>query len=186
MAPNSNSSPPDSAYPQELAFDEFGNLFTGDNNADGGDAARWVHLVEGGDSGWRIGYQYLKGLGVWNEERLWHTQSTNTAAYLLPPVAHIANGPSGLTYDPGVTLLPDKFAKHFFLCDFRGSGGGSGIHTFTVKAKAPPSSSPIASNSPGASSPPIAIWPRRRLLRQRLGRRLEPAQQGPHLQAVRF
>ncbi len=121
--------------PQELAFDEFGNLFTGDNNADGGDAARWVHVVEGGDSGWRIGYQYLKGLGAWNDEKLWHTQPTNTAAYLLPPLAHIANGPSGLTYHPGTSLLPEKFAKHFFLCDFRGSGAGSGIHAFQVKPK---------------------------------------------------
>jgi quinoprotein glucose dehydrogenase len=121
--------------PQELAFDEFGNLFTGDNNADGGDSARWVHVVEGGDSGWRMSYQYLKGLGVWNDEKLWHTQATNTASYLLPPLAHIANGPSGLTYHPGTSLLPDKYAKHFFLCDFRGSGGGSGIHTFAVKPK---------------------------------------------------
>lgn len=121
--------------PQELAFDELGNLFTGDNNADGGDKARWVHLVEGGDSGWRIGYQYLPKLGVWNEERLWHTAPTNTAAYLLPPLAHVGNGPSGLTYHPGTSLLPDKYQKHFFLCDFRGSGGGSGIHAFQLKPR---------------------------------------------------
>ncbi len=121
--------------PQELAFDEYGNLFTGDNNADGGDQARWVHLVEGGDSGWRLGYQSLKGLGVWNEEKLWHTQPTNTAFYLLPPLAHIGSGPSGLTYHPGASLLPSKYERHFFLCDFRGGSGGSSIHAFQTKPK---------------------------------------------------
>ena len=119
--------------PQELAFDQHGNLFTGDNNADGGDAARWVYLVEGGDSGWRIGYQYLPSLGPWNAEKLWHKAATNTAAYLLPPLEHIANGPSGLTYFPGTGLLPAKYKDHFFLCDFRGSAGGSGIWSFTMK-----------------------------------------------------
>ncbi len=121
--------------PQELAFDEFGNLFTGDNNADGGDQARWVHVVEGGDSGWRMSYQYLPGLGVWNSEKLWHTQPTNTGAYLLPPLTHMASGPSGLTYHPGTSLLPEKYDKHFFLCDFRGGSGGSGIHAFKLKHK---------------------------------------------------
>lgn len=121
--------------PQELAFDKYGNLFTGDNNADGGDKARWVYVVEGGDSGWRLGYQYLKNLGPWNAEKMWHLPNELQPAALVPPLAHIAAGPSGLTYDPGVSLLPADFRDHFFLVDFRGSSGGSGIHSFSVKPK---------------------------------------------------
>ncbi|MCI0640123.1 MAG: HEAT repeat domain-containing protein, partial [Gemmataceae bacterium] len=121
--------------PQELAFDKYGNLFTGDNNADGGDSARWVYVVPGGDSGWRIGFQYMKNLGPWNSEKMWHLAHEHQPAHLIPPLAHIANGPSGLTYHPGVSLLPERWKDHFFLADFRGSSGNSGIQAFTLKPK---------------------------------------------------
>lgn len=123
--------------PQELVFDEFGNLFTGDNNSDGGDKARWVYLVEGGDSGWRIGYQFLTGWtprGPWNVEKLWHPHFAGQAAYIVPPITNLADGPSGLTHDPG-TGLPAKYRGHFFLCDFRGTQHLSGIRSFAVKPK---------------------------------------------------
>jgi quinoprotein glucose dehydrogenase len=122
--------------PQELAFDQFGNLFTGDNNSDSGDRARWVYLVEGGDSGWRIGYQFLETpytRGPWNEEKLWYPSFAGQAAYIVPPIANLADGPSGLAYDPGVSLLPREYKNHFFLVDFRGSSGSSGIRSFALE-----------------------------------------------------
>jgi quinoprotein glucose dehydrogenase len=123
--------------PQELAFDQYGNLFTGDNNADGGDKARWVWVVEGGDSGWRLGYQFMSlptALGPWNAEKLWHPAWDGQAAYLVPPIANVADGPAGLAYYPGVGL-PERYREHFFLCDFRGGSGNSGIRSFAVKPK---------------------------------------------------
>ncbi|MCX7664300.1 MAG: HEAT repeat domain-containing protein [Gemmataceae bacterium] len=130
--------------PQELAFDDFGNLFTVDNNSDSGDRARFVHIVYGGDSGWRIGYQYGSGFhdatvkqqnrGPWNYEKLWHPQNPDQPAYLLPPLLNFADGPSGFTHYPGIGL-DDKYKGYFFLCDFRGSSNGSGIWAFTTKPK---------------------------------------------------
>ena len=122
--------------PQELVFDQYGNLWTGDNNSDGGDPARWVYVVEGGDSGWRVGWQFINSpnaRGPWLAERMCYPSFEGQAAYLLPPLANIGNGPSGLTYYPG-TGLNDSFKDRFFLCDFRG-GTGSGIHSIAVKPK---------------------------------------------------
>ncbi|MBC8003665.1 MAG: HEAT repeat domain-containing protein [Opitutaceae bacterium] len=113
--------------PQELAFDDYGNLFTGDNNGDGGDKARWEYVVKGGDYGWRIGWQWLPKMGPWNSEMLWGLGTSNTAAYLLPPVAHIGHGPAGIAYYPG-TGLPDRYKGHFFYADFPG-----GVRTFQLK-----------------------------------------------------
>ncbi|MBX9791511.1 MAG: HEAT repeat domain-containing protein [Pirellulales bacterium] len=123
--------------PQELAFNELGDLFTGDNNSDSGDRARFVHLVEGGDSGWRIGYQYLTtpvNRGPWNAEKLWFPAHTEQPAYLLPPIANVGDGPSGLAYDPG-TGLPEAYRGSFLLADFRGSNGISGVRAIKVKPR---------------------------------------------------
>ena len=90
--------------PQELAFDNYGNLFTGDNNSDSGDKARWVYVVEGGDTGWRMEYQYLSDRGPFNREKIWHPYNEDTPAYIVPPIRNFADGPSGLVYYPGTGL----------------------------------------------------------------------------------
>ncbi len=113
--------------PQELCFDDFGNLWTCDNNADGGDKARWTLVLDGADHGWTIGWQWLPKLGAWNSERLWHTRESNTAAYIVPPVAHIGHGPAGIAWYPG-TGMPARYDRHFFVTDFPG-----GLRTFAVE-----------------------------------------------------
>jgi len=121
--------------PQELAFDDSGELFTGDNNSDGGDQARWVHLVEGSDSGWRIGWQFLEkpmARGAWNLESMWKPRNADQPAYVLPPLANVGAGPSGLAAYPGTGLDP-RYQGVFLLCDFRGGPGGSGIHAIWNK-----------------------------------------------------
>ncbi len=126
--------------PQELAFDNYGNLWTGDNNSDGGDKARWIYVVQGADAGWRMYYQYLDDRGPWNRERMWYPYRADEEttvvqpAYILPPVANLADGPSGLTYYPGLGLS-ERYNDHFFLADFRGTAGNSGIRSFSVKSQ---------------------------------------------------
>ncbi|MFO0849461.1 MAG: HEAT repeat domain-containing protein [Gemmataceae bacterium] len=132
--------------PQELAFDDLGNLFTYDNNSDSGDQARWVQIVEGGDSGWRCGYQYgtlmhhsgvkQGNRGPWNTETIWHVPGPDGAppAYVVPPLKHFGNGPSGITFYPGVGL-DDRYKGHFFATDFTAQPGNSVIWSLAVKPK---------------------------------------------------
>ncbi len=123
--------------PQELVFDEHGDLFTGDNNSDGGDQARWVHVLEGGDSGWRSSYQWLTSpnlRGPWNAEKLWHPAHEGQPAYIVPPLANVASGPSGVTVDTG-TSLPERWRGRFLLCDFRGDKAVSGIWALRCEPK---------------------------------------------------
>ena len=118
--------------PQELAFDDHGNLFTGDNNSDSGDKARWVYVARGGDSGWRMFYQYLPDRGPFNRDKIWHPYQPTTPAYTVPPIINFGDGPSGLTHYPG-TGLGEEFKNTFFLCDFRGGPANSGVRTIRLE-----------------------------------------------------
>ncbi|HEX3135548.1 MAG TPA: heme-binding protein, partial [Planctomycetota bacterium] len=132
--------------PQELAFNADGDLFTVDNNADIGDAARVVYLMEGGSSAWTHGWQLLgndgfsKAAGLdgrqpnpWLEEGLWKSPFPEQPAWVLPAVGHITSGPSGLAFYPGVGF-GDKLKDTFLVCDYR-AGTDSGVWSFKLNPK---------------------------------------------------
>lgn len=108
--------------PQELTFDDQGNLWTGDNDTAGADDSRLLYLVEGGDYGWRCSYQHQSGFGPWVQEGLWRGGHED----ILPTCGVVSQGPCGLDYYPG-TGLGEGFRGHFLMCDFPG-----GIWDFTV------------------------------------------------------
>jgi quinoprotein glucose dehydrogenase len=120
--------------PQELAFDDYGTLFTCDNNSDSGDEARWTVVAPGGDSGWRMMYQYLPDRGPFNREKIWQPFHEDSPAYTIPPIANFSDGPSGLVAYPG-TGLSEEYRGGFFLCDFRGQSSNSGIRLAKPTAK---------------------------------------------------
>ena len=76
--------------------------------------------------------------GPWNRERIWlpyRCDEKTTAvqpASILPPVANLADGPSGFVAYPG-TGLPAQYNNHFFLADFYGTPALSGIRSFAVE-----------------------------------------------------
>lgn len=111
---------------QELAFDEWGNLFTVDNDGDFGDKERVIHIVEGADYAWRMQYQYrsdrswgqMAGYNPWLSDNLWKAPEPGMyqPAYLTPALANFSVGPIGLEYNPG-TALSEKWRGTFFLAE---------------------------------------------------------------------
>ena len=128
--------------PQDLDFNEFGDLFTVDNDMGGVDRSRVVYVVEGGDSGWDASYQLTRNFREetkrhdhieppWFTEGLWKTNHPGQPQWLHPPIAYLTQGPSGMEFDPGGTL-PDHLRNNFFVCDFKGSATRSGILNFRL------------------------------------------------------
>jgi quinoprotein glucose dehydrogenase len=121
--------------PQELAFDQYGNLFADDNNCDKGDHARLVYICEGGDSGWNMAFQTIPEpymAGPWFAERMWHLPHEGQPAWLLPCVGKIGTGPGGFAFSSGVGL-PDRYKNSFLMANY--AGGFGGIEAFKVKPK---------------------------------------------------
>ena len=127
--------------PQELAFDPYGNLISVDNDGDHpGEHERYVHIVEGSDSGWRIHWQYGKynlpneSYKVWMDEGLHVPHFSGQAAYITPPLALAYDGPAGLAYNPG-TALSEEWHDYFFASYFTGSSARSKIEAFQITPK---------------------------------------------------
>ncbi|WP_338285693.1 HEAT repeat domain-containing protein [Luteolibacter sp. LG18] len=129
--------------PKEIAFDDHGNAISVDNNSDQGDKARVVYVVEGADSGWTMEHQALhsfhRQIGLkdhpdnrWMVEKMWQPQNDAQPAYILPPVANLTSGPSGLAYYPGTGYLESE-AGRFVVCDYKAAPPTSGVWSFKVE-----------------------------------------------------
>ncbi len=130
--------------PKEIVFDELGNPFTVDNNSDQGDAARIVYITESGDSGWRMGHQTMHSFhsrialeqrppNRWMDEKMWHERNADQPLSIIPPIALLTSGPSGLTYHPGIGFCESEQGR-FLICDYRGNPAQSGVRSFALAA----------------------------------------------------
>jgi quinoprotein glucose dehydrogenase len=133
--------------PQELAFDDQGNLFTFDNTGDIGDKARIVYVLDNTDSGWDMSHQsphhYANALdwgdfrlskSVWVGENMYETYTEDQPQWVYPPIGHLGNGPSGVTWLSGNTV-PDDLENGFLVTNYRGAATSSNIIHVSLKSK---------------------------------------------------
>ncbi|MGD8174419.1 HEAT repeat domain-containing protein [Marinimicrobium sp. ARAG 43.8] len=124
----------------EFTFDKYGNLISADNDGDhAGELERLVYLIDGSDTGWRIHWQFGKysdpknnAYKVWMDEGYYKAHFEDQSALILPPIQSFYGGPTGMVYNPGTALGP-QWQDYFFLVQFTGSAGNSGINAFTLE-----------------------------------------------------
>jgi quinoprotein glucose dehydrogenase len=104
--------------PQEPAFNDYGDLIAVDNDADmRGERERFIHIIEGSDTGWRNNFQYMGEASPWMREGIWRPKFEGQPAYFLPPLLSYSDGPAGFRYNPG-TALGEKQRGLFLLNEF--------------------------------------------------------------------
>ena len=131
--------------PQELAFDDYGNLFTFDNTGDIGDKARVVYVLDNTDSGWDMAHQsphhYANALdwgnfklskSVWVGEKMFETYTNDQPQWVYPPIAHLGNGPSGVAWLTG-KAVPEDLRNGFLVTNYRGAPKNSNIIHVSLK-----------------------------------------------------
>jgi quinoprotein glucose dehydrogenase len=131
--------------PQELAFDDYGNLFTFDNTGDIGDVARMVYALEGSDSGWHMAHQsphhyatvldwgdFRPEKSMWVAERMFDTFNDEQPQWVYPPASHVARGPSGVTWLTGDSI-PENLRNGFLLANYRGASVGCTVLSVKVE-----------------------------------------------------
>ncbi len=128
--------------PQEIAFDDYGNLISADNDGDyPGEEERIIYIAEGSDTGWRSTWQFGKFTDAnnnrynpWIDEGMSKVHFAEQPSYITPPIAPFSAGPSGFAYNPGTALDP-SWKNHFFVTSYTGSPTNARTFGFTLKAK---------------------------------------------------
>ncbi|MFT5906479.1 MAG: quinoprotein glucose dehydrogenase, partial [Cryomorphaceae bacterium] len=134
--------------PQDLEFDQYGNLYTVDNNRGNGDRSRLCYLVEGGHYGWSSGYenltQFRRALKInerkgpryddpWINEGTWRPPFEGQPYFCIPSLLHIDGGSAGLLFNSGESL-GEKYKDTFIFTactrgvySFRTDREGAGV-----------------------------------------------------------
>ncbi len=101
---------------QEVAFDQYGNFFGVDNDADfAGEKERFVHIEQYTDLGWRSHWQYLReDYNPWNDEQMHIPFHEGQPRWYSAPLGLYENGPAGFKPNPGTGLGPE-YDGYFFL-----------------------------------------------------------------------
>ena len=128
--------------PQELVFDDLGNLITVDNDNDAEDDPRLLNLLQGGDYGWSNGNLWADDSlpsfapvfrRPWYGDKLYEMQYPNQPAWVQPALGFITSGPAGLTREPGCSLLPELYRGAYFVADWRGGRSNSPLVAFWLE-----------------------------------------------------